>query len=310
MDQQAPDTILMIRPVNFGYNPLTAASNVFQHEDSSIAPELIKSRGKMEFDLLTECIRASHIDLIVVEDRAEPITPDSIFPNNWASFHHDGSVFLYPMMAENRRLERREDILIMLQEKYGFNIKRIIDLSVFEQSDHFLEGTGSMVMDYINKFIYANLSPRTDEIVIDRFCEESGFHKVIFPAVDERGREIYHTNVLMCIGTGYVVVCLDAIPDESARMNVMRSFESTGHEIIDISLYQMSCFAGNMIEVNNKQGQKILIMSESAFRCLGSDQEKRLSQYCHILYSPLDIIEKYGGGSARCMIAGIFLPKM
>ncbi len=310
MVSQAPDTILMVRPANFGYNPLTAGSNVFQKTDAEISSGVVKSQGRLEFDLFAERIRASDIDVITVEDSPEPITPDAVFPNNWISFHHDGTVVLYPMMAENRRLERRKDIILTLQNRYHFRVERIIDLSIYEQSGHFLEGTGSMVMDYVNRKVYANPSPRTDEFVIDRFCREMNFRKVMFTSVDEEGQDIYHTNVVMCIGTGYVVICLESIVDEAERINVMRSFEETGHEIIDISYLQMTSFAGNLLEVNNKKGEPVLIMSETAFRVLGKDQLKTLEKYTDILYASLDTMEKYGGGSARCMISGVFLPRI
>lgn len=305
---QAPQSILMVRPAHFGFNPLTAASNSFQHQGTE-APDIIHSHARLEFDLFVEKLVAAGIDVIVLEDTPDPITPDAIFPNNWISFHDDGSVILYPMMAENRRLERREELILLLEKKYQFSVNRIIDLSFYEQYDKFLEGTGSMVLDYVNRKVYANFSPRTEETVLERFCREMNYSKEIFSFVDENGMEIYHANVVMCIGTGYAVVCLESIIDEAERINILNSFERTGHEIIDISYHQLSNFAGNMIELQNTRGDSFLVMSEGAFRSLGKDQEKRLKRYAELLFSPLNTIEKYGGGSARCMIAGIFLPK-
>ncbi len=306
---QAPDRILMIRPATFGFNPLTATSNTFQKQDMDLAPELIRSQGRMEFDLFVAKLTAAEIEVILIEDTPEPVTPDAVFPNNWISFHHDGTVVLYPMMAQNRRLERREDILLLLQKEYHCQIKNIIDLSIYEQADRFLEGTGSMVLDYKNKLAYSNLSPRTDESVLDRFCQETGFEKVVFHSVDENGQDIYHANVLMCIGSGFVAICLESIVDEAERINIMHRIESTGKEIIGISHHQMNNFAGNMLEVNNRKGERILVMSDSAYRSLGKETEKRLRHHATLLYAPLDTIEKYGGGSARCMMAGVFLPR-
>jgi hypothetical protein len=306
---QAPHSVLMVRPANFGFNPLTAASNVFQHQTLELSPDIVRSQARLEFDLFVEKLIAAGIDVIIVEDSPEPITPDAVFPNNWISFHEDGTVVLYPMMAQNRRMERREDVILTLEKDYKFKVNRILDLSFYEQFDLFLEGTGSMVLDYISKKAYANLSPRTEESVLDRFCQEMNYQKEIFNSVDENGMEIYHANVVMCIGTGYVVYCLESIVDEAERINLLHTFESTGHEIIDISYHQLSCFAGNMMELKNQQGDPFLVMSENAYHSLGKDQVKRLSKRAEILFSPLDTIEKYGGGSARCMITGIFLPK-
>ena len=306
---QAPQSVMMVRPASFGFNPLTAASNAFQHSELDVSPEIVRKQAQLEFDLFVEKLVAVGIDVIVMEDAPEPITPDAVFPNNWISFHEDGTVILYPMMAQNRRMERREGFILTLERDYKFEVKRVLDLSFYEQFDLFLEGTGSMVLDYIHRRAYANLSPRTEESVLDRFCQEMNYRKEIFSSVDENGMEIYHANVVMCIGTGYVVFCLESVVDEAERMNLLRMFESTGHEIIDISYHQLSCFAGNMMELQNREGDPILVMSENAFRSLGKHQEKRLSKRAEILFSPLNTIEKYGGGSARCMLAGIFLPR-
>jgi hypothetical protein len=243
----------MVRPANFGFNPLTAASNSFQHQTDE-APEGIHSQAMLEFDLFVEKLVSSGIEVIVVEDTPDPITPDAIFPNNWISFHEDGTVVLYPMMAQNRRLERREDVIFTLEKNHRFTVNRILDLSFYEQYDKFLEGTGSMVLDYVNRKAYSNFSPRTEETVLEKFCREMDYSREIFSFVDENGMEIYHANVVMCIGTGYVVVCLESIIDEAERTNMLQSFEKTGHEIIDISYHQLANFAGNMIELRDGRG--------------------------------------------------------
>ena len=298
---------MMIRPSNFGYNPLTAQSNVFQVKDTSIKPGEISRAAQREFDRFHDLIKKQNINVIMMEDQPGTILPDSVFPNNWISFHQDGTVVLYPMMAENRRLERRMDILLELQNRYGFNIIRMLDYTDHEVDGQYLEGTGSVVFDYVNKIAYANRSDRTDEVVFCKLCDDLDYKGIFFEAVDPSGNDIYHTNVLMCLGTKFVVICLDAIPNELMRLKLMHSFEETGHEIIDINFRQLNHFAGNMIEVMDKDNQPVIIMSESAHNSLSKDQIMRLSNYGSILSSPIPRIQKYGGGSARCMIAGIYL---
>lgn len=310
MDSQLPSAVMMIRPRHFGFNPLTASSNAFQQFDQASAPEDVSAAAMKEFDDFVKILEENDVETVVFEDRDEPATPDSVFPNNWISFHHNGSVILYPMLAENRRLERREDILMDLQERYGFLISGILDLSTEELNQRFLEGTGSIVFDYRNRIAYANPSPRTDVDLLNTLCDEIGFRNCTFPAVDENGREIYHANVMMCIGDEFVVICLQSIVDEADRIRVVKSFENSGHEIIDISFDQMNRFAGNMLEVLNRKKEPVLIMSDSAYKSLGDQQIKSLSSYADIVHAPLETIEKYGGGSARCMLAGIFLQKL
>lgn len=310
MNSQSPASILMIRPSNFGFNPLTAQSNVFQRSDLSISSEEISSEALKEFDNFINILQKSNVHTIIFDDQEGSILPDSVFPNNWISFHHNGTVVLYPMLAENRRLERRQDILLELQNKHSFNIESILDFSSHELHGRFLEGTGSVVFDYRNKLAYANISPRTDVFVLNKLCDDLGYENKLFNAKDATGHDIYHTNVMMCITGSYVIVCLRAIQDEYMRIKLLHSFEKTGHEIIEIDFRQLECFAGNMIEVQNQQGESVLIMSESAYTSLSRDQLNRLSRHSEILYAPIPVIEKYGGGSARCMIAGIFLPKI
>jgi len=300
----------MIRPSNFGYNPMTAQSNAFQASDKGRSSQEISLAARNEFNQFHDRLSDANIDTIIIDDAEGSALPDSVFPNNWISLHHDGTVVLYPMMAENRRLERRMDILPELQNKHGFNIERILDYTNHEVDGQFLEGTGSVVFDYVNRIAYANRSPRTDESVFYKLCSELKYEGLIFDAIDASGKEIYHTNVMMCVGSRFVLICLEAIPDESTRLKLMHSFDKTGHEIIDINFRQLNSFAANMIEVLNRDNEVILVMSENAYSSLRSDQIDRLSKNGNLLLAPIPQIEKFGGGSARCMIAGIYLPKI
>ena len=299
---------MMIRPSNFGYNPLTAQSNAFQVKDTSNTAREISRAAQQEFDRFHDLLIKHNVHVIVMEDQPGTILPDSVFPNNWISLHHDGTVVLYPMMAENRRLERRMDILPHLNNKYGFNIIRILDYTNYEVDGQYLEGTGSVVFDYVNSIAYANRSDRTDEHVFFKLCSDLGYKGIFFEAVDPSGKDIYHTNVMMCLGTKFVVICLDAIANESMRLKLLQSFEETGHEVIDINFRQLNDYAGNMIEILDRNKETVIVMSERSHDSLSSDQIKRLSRYGTILSSPIPQIQKYGGGSARCMIAGIYLP--
>ncbi|QEC65720.1 amidinotransferase [Mucilaginibacter ginsenosidivorans] len=294
----------MIRPVNFGFNEQTAGSNAFQNRNAE--QEQVQARALKEFDNIVSVLCENGVDVIVVDDTSEPHTPDSIFPNNWVSFHGDGNVFLYPMMAENRRLERREDIIMRLEDR--FNVKHVVDLSRFEHEHKFLEGTGSMVLDRENKIAYACLSPRTDKEVLDVFCKESGFKPVLFHAVDENAMDIYHTNVLMCVGSGFVVICLESIKDNGEKEQLLNSFKKTKKQVIDISFDQMNHFAGNMLEVENKLGESLVVMSKSAWNSLNYDQKAILSSFSKPVYADINTIESNGGGSARCMMAEVHLP--
>jgi len=304
-NMQATSHILMIRPVNFGFNEQTAESNAFQNKDDTGQKE-IQDKALIEFNNLANTLRQNGVDVTVIDDTKEPHTPDSIFPNNWVSFHGDGNVFLYPMQAENRRLERREDIISQLEDK--FKVHHIVDLSRFEADNKFLEGTGSMVLDRDNKIAYACISPRTDRDVLAVFCEQTGYKALSFDAVDEHGKAIYHTNVLMCLGSKFAVICLDSVPNPHERVVVVESLRSTQKEIIDISFAQMNRFAGNMLEVKNKDGEHLIVMSQSAFNSLYHEQKVALGKYGKLVYSDINTIEKNGGGSARCMIAEVHLP--
>ncbi len=294
-------TILMVRPVNFGFNMQTAESNAFQKQSKQAE---VQQKALQEFDAFVNVLRANKVDVKVFNDTLQPHTPDSIFPNNWISFHEDGSVFLYPMQAENRRLERKVFDTI----KEAFKAKQVIDLSYFEQQNKFLEGTGSMVLDRTNKLAYACLSPRTNQEVLKEFCRISGYQPVLFHATDEAGKAIYHTNVLMGIGDRFAVICLNSIQNQTEKTSIKEALEQSNKEIVEISLEQMNAFAGNMLQLKNKSGESLLVMSETAFLSLSSTQIQTLEKYCKLVHSPLNTIETNGGGSARCMMTEVFLP--
>lgn len=300
---QTTSHLLMIRPVDFKFNEQTAGDNKFQVAGEQ---ENVQQQALAEFDDFVNILRENGVDVTVVNDTLDPETPDSIFPNNWVSFHEDGSVFLYPMHSPNRRLERRKDIIEHLGKT--FEVSHLTDLSFFEQQQLFLEGTGSLVLDRINKIAYACLSVRTDEEVLKNFAMLSGYEIVAFQAVDEGGFPIYHTNVMMCIGEKFAVVCLESIKYTEDKIAVLESFKVTKKTIIDISFDQMNHFAGNMLEVQNKAGESLLVMSQQALKALHGTQITALSSFSKIVTAPLYTIEKNGGGSARCMLAEVHLP--
>jgi hypothetical protein len=306
MQPQATSHILMIRPVRFAFNEETAESNAFQ--DAKIAAQtkdIAQEDALEQFDNMVAHLKAAGIDIVVYEDTPEPHTPDSIFPNNWVSFHQSGKIVLYPMQAANRRLERRMDIIEDL--KRHFQVEQIIDLTHFEQEGKYLEGTGSMVLDRRYKIAYACLSPRTDEEVLNAFGEALGYKIVKFNASDANGKAVYHTNVVMCIGDSFAVVCLQAIKDLDERLMVREELEKTGKQVIEISLEQMNSFAGNMLLVNNKRGEKLLVMSTQAFESLTHKQRDEMDDYAALVHFDLSVIEGNGGGSARCMMAEVHL---
>ncbi|WP_379090609.1 citrulline utilization hydrolase CtlX [Pedobacter sp. UC225_65] len=300
---QTTNHILMIRPVDFKFNTQTAGNNKFQE---ATLQDNVQQQALAEFDGFVAMLRSNGVDVTVIDDTLQPETPDSIFPNNWVSFHEDGSVYLYPMFSENRRLERRKDIIDRIGEKFQMN--HVSDLSFFEQQVLFLEGTGSMVLDRQNKIAYACLSVRTDEEVLNNFCMLTGYTPVAFQAVDESRFPIYHTNVMMCIGDQFAVVCFDSIPNSAEKEMVKQSLLATGKKLVDITFDQMNHFAGNMLQVKGKDGQSLLVMSEQAYLSLNPEQLATLTQYAKIVHAPLYTIEKNGGGSARCMLAEVHLP--
>jgi hypothetical protein len=309
--QQTTNSILMIRPINFRMNEQTAVNNYYQKVLDNLLPETVNQKAQKEFDAFVEKLRSVGINVIVVNDTNEFDTPDSIFPNNWVSFHQNGNVGLYPMFAENRRLERREDVLFAIEES-GFVINNIIDYTSAEEEDIFLEGTGSLLLDRVNRKAYCALSPRADEDLFIEFCEDFEFMPVIFSAnqtVNGKRKAIYHTNVMMCLGESFAVICLSSIDDKKERKNVIQHLKEDGKEIIDITEAQVNNFAGNMLQLKGKNDENYLIMSSSAYHSLTKNQLETLEKHSKILYSSLDTIEACGGGSARCMMAEIFLPK-
>lgn len=292
----------MIRPVHFGFNAQTAVNNAFQVEGADTAAQ---EKAQMEFDNFVTLLRSNDIDVTVIDDSPEPHTPDSIFPNNWISFHSNGIICLYPMFAENRRQERKPAVIEQLKQK--FNITDTIDFTGYEKDQLYLEGTGSMVLDRDHKIAYACLSPRTNKLVLDDFCKQMGYRPVLFTAVDYNAKDIYHTNVMMCVADRYVVVCLDSLPYHAEFQMMQETIGKTGKELVNISLEQMGQFAGNMLQVQNRSGEKLLVMSSQAYASLRPEQIEKLEGYNRILHAPLTTIETNGGGSARCMLAEIFL---
>ncbi|MGB5204338.1 citrulline utilization hydrolase CtlX [Eudoraea sp.] len=308
--EQITNTILMIRPVQFRMNEQTAVNNYFM-EDIDLKNSTINLKAQEEFDTFVDVLRAKGIEVIVIEDTPEPDTPDSIFPNNWISFHSNGTVVIYPMFAENRRKERREDILDIL-EANGFLIENIIDYTSAEKEGLFLEGTGSILMDRVNQKAYCALSDRAHEELVIEFCEDFECTPVIFTAnqsVNGERLPIYHTNVMMCLGESYAVICLESIDDKKERKNVVDHLKQDGKEIINITEEQMHHFAGNMLQVAGASDQRYLVMSSAAYNSLRPDQISILEKYNPIVHSTLDTIETCGGGSARCMMAEVFLPR-
>ena len=301
----------MIRPVAFRMNEQTAVNNYYQKVIDGLSAQTVNARAQQEFDLLVAKLRKVGVTIFVVEDTLEPNKPDSIFPNNWISFHENGDVALYPMFAENRRAERREDILDILEDE-GFKINQIVDYTSAEFDNVFLEGTGSLLLDRENGKAYCALSPRADEEVMIEFCEDFELTPVIFEAfqtINGERKLIYHTNVMMCLGDTFAVVCADSIDDKKERKMVLDSLRGDDKEILLISEDQVNNFAGNMLEVKGSDDKRYVVMSESAYKSLTKKQLNQLEAHVEIIHSSLDTIEACGGGSARCMMAEIFLPK-
>ena len=301
----------MIRPVAFRMNEQTTVNNYYQKVIDGLLPATVNAKAQQEFDAFVAKLKAVGVDVIVVEDTLNPDTPDSIFPNNWISFHENGDISLFPMFAENRRLERREDILDILEEK-GFIIENIMDYTSAEEDNFFLEGTGSILLDRANGKAYCALSPRADEELFIEFCEDFDLNPIIFEAfqtVNGERKLIYHTNVMMCIGETYAVICADSIDDKKERKMVIDSLKGDDKEVIYLTEDQVNNFAGNMLEVKGANDRRYLVMSSAAYKSLTKKQIAQLEEHVTILSSSLDTIEACGGGSARCMMAEIFLPK-
>jgi hypothetical protein len=307
-ESQLANCVLMIRPVRFESNPQTAGSNRFQGR-TGVAPHKQHEAALQQFEVLVAALRDSGIEVIVVDDTMEPHTPDSIFPNNWVSFHADGRVVLYPMEAENRRGERRDDIIESLDTQYGFRISEIVDLSDHEKDGHFLEGTGSMVLDRVNHIAYAGLSSRTHLDVLADFGQRMDYDIVAFDAVDRDGVAIYHTNVLMNVGQSIAVICDIAIPRDDQRAAVLERLRSTGHEVLQLDFDQLEAFAGNMLELRSSDGERVIAMSQQAYDSLRHEQIEMLRQDGRIVTAAIDDIESSAGGSVRCMLAEVHLPR-
>ena len=308
--EQITNTLLMIRPVAYRMNEQTAINNYFQ-ENLNLSDVVINTKAQKEFDVFVIKLRAVGVAVIVEDDILEMETPDSIFPNNWVSFHENGDIGLYPMFAENRRRERREDILIRL-EKEGFIINGLIDYTSAEQEGLFLEGTGSLILDRVNRKAYCALSPRADEDLVIEFCEDFEYDPIIFTAnqtIKGQRLPIYHTNVLMALGEDIAVICLDSIDNKSEKKMLIQNLKEDGKEVVKISESQMQQFAGNMLQVKGANDHNFMIMSSAAYHSLISEQIMSIEKNSTIIHSDLNTIETCGGGSARCMMAEIFLPK-
>ena len=306
MKKYITNKILMVRPVSFAFNEQTAINNHYQKSDNKPAQE-IQNNALIEFDNMVEKLKKMGIDVKVMQDTNEPHTPDSIFPNNWFSTHYSNTIVLYPMFAENRRLERTDTIYDYFDRVDNLNI---VDYSSLEKENIFLEGTGSLVLDRKNKKAYCSLSERADEKLLNIFCEDAGYKKIAFHSyqtVNEIRKAIYHTNVMMAMGENYAILCADSIDDLKEREKVIRELESDGKEIVYISEYQVEHFLGNAIELINNENVKICVMSATAYSVLTDEQKNIIEKYDVIVPVDVHTIEKYGGGSARCMIAELFI---
>ena len=306
-ESQLASTVLMIRPARFESNPMTAESNRFQGRNP-LSPEEQHKIALQEFDALAGALRDAGITVVVADDTPEPHTPDSIFPNNWVSFHADGRVVLYPMEAPNRRTERRPDIIEMLDTEMGFQVRDVIDLSVHEKNGHYLEGTGSMVLDRTNRIAYACLSSRTQLDPLGDFAQRMDYDVVAFDAFDRNGERIYHTNVLMNVGESVAVICAESISDEAQREAVLAQLKVTGHQVVKLSYDQLDAFAGNMLELRREDGVRVIAMSSQAWNSLNEDQRDILLANGEVVHVPIENIESSAGGSVRCMLAEIHLP--
>lgn len=311
MARQITNNILMIRPVAFRMNEQTAVNNYYQKVLEGLDADQIQKNALQEFDDYVLKLRGIGVKVTVIDDTVNPSTPDSIFPNNWVSFHESGNVGLYPMFAENRRLERRQDILDTLSDD-GFAIEKVIDITAYESQGKNLEGTGSLILDRENKLAYAALSERTDPLILDEFSKAFGYKPVVFHSnqtVDGKRLPIYHTNVMMCVANRFAIICANSIDEPKEREHTLETLRNSGKEVVEITEQQVNRFAGNMLQVVGTGDQPYLIMSTAAYTSLTQEQITRIKNHCPIVHSSLDTIEALGGGSARCMMAEVFLPK-
>ena len=300
--------ILMVRPAHFAFNEETAANNAFQSRDSNMTAAEMRTAAIQEFDAFVEQLRDAGVHVMVAEDSETPVKPDAVFPNNWVTFHQDGTIITYPMFAPTRRLERRNAVIDQVLQE-GFQVQKRLHFEDNEGKGRFLEGTGSIIFDHPNHRAYACLSPRTDAALLDELCHAIGYQAVVFHSTDAEGQAVYHTNVMMAMGETFVVICLDSVRDAAERSMLETHFRDTGKEVVAISLAQMNAFAGNMLQVRNSADETILVMSATAYRALSPEQIQVLEKHTRLLYADINTIETYGGGSARCMMAEVFLPK-
>ena len=309
--QQITNTILLVRPINIRANEQTAINNHYQKTNNGILPKAIQIKANKEFDAFVIQLKDIGVNALVFDPKDNLDTPDAHFPNNWISFHENGNVALYPMFAENRRLERRKEVLNFVEEK-GYDIENVIDYSEAELEGYFLEGTGNIILDRHNRKAYCALSERADEELFIEFCEDFEYFPIVFTAnqsINSKREPIYHTNVMMCITETLAIICLDSIDDKKEKKNVINHLKESRKEIVAITENQVSNFAGNMLQVIGKDNKRYLVMSESAFKSLNNDQLNKIQKHCEIVYSPIETIEACGGGSIRCMMAEVFLPK-
>ena len=302
----------MVEPVDFRFNAETAVNNYFQNETEE-SSETVQQKALNEFQAMVSKLREHGVNVITIKDTLKPHTPDSIFPNNWISFHENATIALYPMFAQNRRNERREDDVLDLLGEKGFDTEEVMDYTSAEEDEIYLEGTGSIILDRVNKIAYAAISPRTDEELFLEFCEDFEYTPVIFEAnqtVNGERMQIYHTNVMMCVADEYAVICLDTIDDKSEKKNVVAHLKESGKEIISITEEQMHQFAGNMLQVGGMGNSKYLVMSQTAYNSLTKEQIETIEKFNPIISVDINTIETLGGGSARCMMAEVFLPKV
>ena len=305
--RQTTSHILMVRPAHFAFNEETAANNAFQSREGNMTEEDMRTNAILEFDSFVEKLRTAGVHVIVAEDSEVPVKPDAVFPNNWVTFHQEGILVTYPMFAPTRRLERDNHVIDKIVHA-GFKIQKRVHFEDREDNDQFLEGTGSIIFDHPNRLAYACLSPRTDAELLEELCRAIGYQKVVFHSVDAEGKDVYHTNVMMALGETFVVICLDSVRDTTERKMLEMHFRETGKEIVPITLAQMNAFAGNMLQVRNTDDETILVMSATAYHALTPEQIDTLQQHTRLLYADIQTIETYGGGSARCMMAEVFLP--
>jgi hypothetical protein len=298
----------MVRPASFGFNPETSNTILFQREITENSRKEIERRARIEFDMLANRLRAAGVEINIFEDKEELGTPDAVFPNNWVSFHDDGTVVLYPMFAPSRRPERRRDIIENLQAS-GFGVSRIVDLTRHENDGRFLEGTGSVVFDHVQRCAYANVSPRTNPEVFRELCDVLRYKPITFRAVNESGQEIKHTDVMMSIGDRFAIVCADSMPDLAERKFVLEGLKAAGREIITIDQKQLLQFAGNVLQLQARSAGSVLAISTAACLALRPEQREAIERYARIVESPLPLFESIGGGSARCMMADVHLPR-